>query len=59
MRKRDIRMTINDLLKRLKPEDYDKVIIFEALDGGWCNINLSGKKYCIVLQADKNVLFDD
>ena len=31
-------MTVNDLLKRLKPEDYDKVIILGD-SNGWSNIS--------------------
>jgi len=34
-------MTVNDLLKRIPKEDYDKVIILGDYQEGWCN--LSGK----------------
>lgn len=52
-------MTVNDLLKRIPKEDYDKVIILS--DGkGWTNI--SGKvdinESNITIYPDFNLLFD-
>lgn len=32
-------MTINDLLKRIPTEDYDKVIIIGDDQKGWCNLS--------------------
>lgn len=51
-------MTLKDLLKRVKPEDYDKVIILS--DGvGWANIGkmVIGES-SITLVKDTEVRFD-
>lgn len=53
-------MTLNDLLKRIDKQDYDKVIIIS--DGkGWTNIE--GKvgitDSCITLYKDDNTIFSD
>lgn len=53
-------MTINDLLKRLNKEDYDKVIIIS--DGkGWTNIKGEVKidNSSITLYEDDNAIFSD
>ena len=50
-------MTINDLIKRLKKEDYDKVIIFKDIDGGWTNVNLKIEESTITLTPDTNSNF--
>lgn len=52
-------MTLNDLLKRVKHEDYDKVIVFS--DGiGWSNIDevLVGGS-TISLVVEKEPLFSE
>lgn len=46
-------MTVNDFVKRLKPEDMDKMMIFS--DGiGWSNIWFENKSNEIVIIPDKN-----
>lgn len=53
-------MTLKDLLKRVKPEEYDKVIIVS--DGkGWTNIGSKVIKTesTIMLTIDREPLFDD
>ena len=53
-----ITMTVNDLLKRVPKEDYDKVIIFS--DGiGWSNINIDNKSNDIVITLADNAIFSD
>lgn len=53
-------MTVNDLLKRVDKEDYDKVIIIN--DGkGWTNITgkVSVDNSKIVLFLDDNCIYGD
>ena len=55
-------MTVKDLLKRLKPEDYDKVIIFT--DGiGWTNVDYvmptEQESSSVLLKASSNSPFSD
>jgi len=46
-------MTLKDLIKKAKPEDYDKVIIFS--DGiGWTNINVKFNECDITITGDRN-----
>lgn len=53
-------ITVNDLLKRLNKEDYDKVIIIS--DGkGWTNIKgkINITDSSIILYEDDNTIFSD
>lgn len=58
-------MTINDLLKRVSPKDYDKCLVLT--DGiGWTNLNFAYATYNtseslgeIALMVDKNEVFSD
>jgi hypothetical protein len=51
-------MTFRDLLKRVKPEDYDKVIIYN--DGvGWTNIDVEINKCTIDICNSDNAIFSD
>ena len=53
-----LKMTVNDLLKRVPKEDYDKMIIFS--DGvGWSNINVDNKSNDVVITLADNVMFSD
>lgn len=51
-------MTVNDLLKRIKKEDFDKVIVLS--DGiGWTNIKkIIVDNSTITLIEDKHDIFD-
>jgi hypothetical protein len=50
-------MTLNDLIKRVKKEDYDKVIIFKDIKGGWCNVNLEIENCTLTLKPDTKLIF--
>jgi len=51
-------MTINDLLKRVSEEDYDKTILFT--DGvGWSNIDVKITDNDILVSRSSNALFSD
>ena len=52
-------MTLGDLLKRAKPEDLDKVIVYS--DGiGWTNIDFLEKTdSTITIGASSNAIFSD
>lgn len=50
-------MTLNDLLKRVKKEDYDKVIIFKDINGGWTNVNLKIDECTLTLKPDTKLIF--
>jgi hypothetical protein len=53
-----ITVTVKVLLKRLKPEDFDKVIIFSN-GKGWTNINITVNENDITLIGDNNCIFSD
>lgn len=52
-------MTVNDFLKRLKPEDYDKVMVYRDRQGGWSNIWFTVNECGIDIIDEDNAIFSE
>lgn len=52
-------MTVNDLIKRLKKIDGDKMVLHVDENGGWSNIELVEKEHDVHLYNEHNPLFHD
>lgn len=56
---RMIKLTLGELFKQAKPEDYDKVIIYKDGQGGWTNVDIDINKCDITISASSNLIFSD
>lgn len=54
-----MKMTVNDLMKRLKKIDGNKMVLLVDSEGGWTNIELDEKKNDVHIVSDeRNSPFD-
>lgn len=51
-------MTVNDLMKRLKNIDGDKMVLFRE-SVGWENINLKEERFNVYIEYDKSPIFSN
>lgn len=53
-------MTLNDLIKQVRKDQWDNVIIFKDENDGWCNIKVTEvNESSIVIGGDYTMPFDD
>lgn len=52
-------MTLQDLLKRVTPEDLDKIILIRNFKTGWSNIEVKVDKLYINIYPEKYPLFSN
>ena len=51
-------MTVGDFIKRVAPEDLDKMMILTDGDG-WSNLNIEIKADKVEVTPDRNEIFSD